>query len=210
MASVQAVNLHDNRQSLDRNPLQGKDFIEARAAGTAYCNNSLFFRIQVDHYVTPEHTHVKSVGAQHPDLFICGKHAVKGRMGNRRIIKDSQHIGYRDAVVTTEGGALGIEQIAIHGELQRIFGKIMVAVRFFDSHHIDMPLEYDRLRLLVAFRPVRKNDDISVVVYDILQLPFFGKCLDVFCQFFCIAGTVRYFRNLFKIVKYFFRIQSFR
>ena len=131
-------------------------------------------------------------------------------MGNCRIIKDGQHIGHRDAVVTAEGGALGIEHIAVHGELQRIFGKIMVDVRFFDSHHIDMPLEYDRLRLLVAFCPIRKNNDISVTVHDILQLPLIGKCLNVFCQIFCIAGSVRYFGNLFKIVKYFFRIQSFR
>ena len=96
-------------------------------------------------------------------------------MGQILRIQQGQRYGYGNAVIAPQGGALGIDKVSVHRQVQTLPAHILLTVGSLLTNHIQVPLEDHRGCGLIAGRSLLNDNNIVVSVLVVLQAPGPGK-----------------------------------
>ena len=191
--------------SADRFPGRRNMRIEIHCAGTAYGQNAFLFRIQIQDLLRLQLGSIQSFRTQHADLLIHGEHTFQRRMRNVLSVQHRQHHGHCDAVVRTQGSILRPDQISVHIELQRVLREIMIRILRLRRNHVDMTLQHDRIRILIAFRAIGIDDDIVEIILIVRKTVFLREIHNVIADFLRVTGAPRNITDLLEIPEHFLR-----
>ena len=179
----------------------GQDARDADAPGAADGQDAFILRVEIDEGFAPQAGRVQRSGAEETCLLICCENGLQGRVGQGRVLQNGQDHGNGDAVVRAEGRPIGGEPVALQLQVQRVFGEIKVAARQLFADHIQVPLQNDRVRRLVAWGGRLADDDIILLVPRGVQAVGLGKLHTIGADACHIAGAARDPAELFKVIK---------
>ncbi len=180
-----------------------------QSARTARKQNALFFVIQIQHSASLQHGQIDFSCTVHADLFPYGQNGLQPRMRNLFGIQQRQYISDRNSIITAEACSLRKNEIIVHVKAQRFFLHIDSAVRRLNGYHVHMSLQYERLFRFLSGNCLFDNDNILPFILYTKKSPLIGKLFQVIADCRFVTGTVRYFTDFFKKVKYRYRFQSF-
>ena len=94
------------------------------------------------------------------------------------IVVQHRH-GHRHSnpVVPAQGRPTGLDPVAIHVQIQRVLGEIVLHTAVLHTHHVQMPLEHHRRMALIARRRILPDHHVAQLVPAVLQPPLPGKRL---------------------------------
>ena len=154
---------------------------------------------QLDHFIRRS-TSVTS--AQRIDLLVHRQHDLQPGMGQGIAVQNGQGHSHGDTVITAQSRAPGINDVAIHSQIQALLGHVLGAVRRHVADHIHLALEDDRRSILIARRSRLDEEDVVQFILIVLQSPILGKSRQVVADGLGIAGSVRDGADLLKKIKY--------
>ena len=99
---------------------QGKPAGTGVAAGAADGEDALRLRIQVQHLPPLQRRHIDGSGPQQTDLLIHSEYSLQPGVGQILRIQQGQRYSYGNAVIAPKGGALGIDKVSVHRQVQTL------------------------------------------------------------------------------------------
>ena len=175
VAAGEALHLHGHGGAVKGGPGHRQDAGGGVAAGTADGKDALRLGVQIEHGAALQRRYVHGGGAQQADLLVHGEHRLQPGVGDVVGVQNGQGHGHGDAVVAAQRGALGVDVVAIHGQIQALTAHILAAAGLLLTHHVQVPLEDHRFGGLIARGGLLDDDDVVALVLMILQAPLFGK-----------------------------------
>ena len=138
-----------------------------------------------------------SLQIQQNNLLIDGEHDLKGRMRNHIAVQHGQRHGNGNAVVAAKCRAVCRDVIALDAQFERVLCEINGAFRCLFRDHVEMALQNDGGRGLIASRGGLFDDDVVKRVLIHPQAAFLGKRNAVVADGLCVARAVRRRRRRF-------------
>ena len=111
-------------------------------------------------------------------------------MRNFIAVQKGQDHGHGDAVIPAQGSVLGVQVIALQGQIQPLPIHILGTARRLFAHHVQVPLEDHGLRRLIAGRGLFENDHIPRLIPAAVKAPLPGKGHAPVRRLFRAAGAM--------------------
>ena len=131
-------------------------------------------------------------------------------MRNHIAVQHGQRHGYGNAVVAAKRRAVCRDVIALDAQFERVLCEINGAFRRLFRDHVEMALQNDGGRGLIASRGGLFDDDVVKRVLIHPQAAFLGKRNAVVADGLCVARAVRDAGQVFKEMKYRLGFQIFQ
>ena len=145
------------------------------AAGAADGGNALFLGVKVNHGASANLGLVERLGADQASLLVGGEYALEGRMDNRIIVEHGKHKRDGNAVVGTQGGAVGGKDTILDDQVDTIGRKVVLNGAQLVAHHVDMALQHHGRGVLGTGRCGLANDDVVDLVLVHVKAALLGK-----------------------------------
>ena len=145
------------------------------AAGAADGGNALFLGVKVNHGAGANLGLVERLGADQASLLVGGEYALEGGMDNRIIVEHGKHKRDGNAVVGTQGGAVGGEDAVLDDQVDTISRKVVLNGAQLVAHHIDVALQHYGRGILGTGRCGLANDDVVDLVLVHIETALLGK-----------------------------------
>ena len=152
------------------------------------------------------HTH----SAQHADLLVHGEDGLQPGMGDVLCVQNCQCHSHSDAVIAAQGGALGVDGVSLHHQVQPFLIHILGAVGGLFADHVHVALEDDRLGVLIAGGSFLDDNHIVQLVLVRFQPPFPGEGHQPVAGGLGVAGAVGDGAQLLKETEYAPGLQMFQ
>ena len=166
--------------------------------------NALGFGVHVNHLAAFQRADIERVRAQKANLLVNGKYGFHTGMCDVIGIENGQRHRNSDAVVTTQRGALGTDEVSIDFQIQPFLVHILGAARLFFAYHVQMTLQNDGFRLFVTGRGLFDDNDIVVGVLMVFQIALACESRAPVADGLGVAGTMRDGAHLLKKTEYAF------
>lgn len=125
-------------------------------AGTADADRRGLFTVDVDHHLRLQKFLADILRSSHGGLLVHGEHRLQRSMHEVLVrlgqLEECHRGGNADAVICTESGSIGAHDVALDDRRDWILREIVDLVVGFGADDIDVRLQDDFRRLLVAFR----------------------------------------------------------
>ncbi len=116
--------------------------------------------------------------------------------------EDGKLDGAADAVVGTQGRALGLEPFTIHVGLDGILVEVEIHIHQFVAHHIHVALQDDGLCVLVSWCGCLADQHISSLVNQSLKVMALAKFLQVLNHVLLVLGRARYLVDFSELLEH--------
>ena len=101
--------------------------------------------VEVQENVALQLTFRQIVGTVHASFFVTGNQCVNRTVLQRPVLHNGHNGGHTQAIVSTEGCALGLHPFSVNPRLDRVGFKIMGAFWCLLRHHVHVSLQDDAL-----------------------------------------------------------------
>ncbi len=128
-------------------------------------------------------------------------------MHDGRIVQNCQHEGYRNAVVTAQGGPVGSQPLSVPHKGDGLAVHVQFYARVLFAYHIHMALEDKGRRLFKAGGRIRIDDNVAGLVLHIPVSVIFCKGNEIIADGLRMEGSVGNGGNFSEKAEYFGRLQ---
>ena len=126
---------------------------------------SFILRVEIDEHVATHEPGLQAEGAGEAGLLVDGEEALQRTVLDIVAVEHGQFHGHADAVVGTEGGAFGLQPLAVDIGLYGVVIEVDVHVDEFLAHHVHVALQHHLGTVLVARGGGLADEHIAGVVY---------------------------------------------
>ena len=186
----------------------GQMTVGPHTTGAGNGKHALDLRIQVQQFLTLQIGTVQREGTVHAHFLIHGEHRLDRRMRQRVVRQYRQDHSHGNPVVSAQRGFVRPDPLTVRHQIQALDSHILGAVIGLGTDHVDVALQNNGRRVLISGRGIFPDDDIVAGLLTVPQAQFPGKAHAHVADDLGIAAAVGYGTELFKIVKYLFRLQS--
>lgn len=134
------------------------------AAGAADAVLALVFVVEVEEDLALEPALAEAVGAGETRLLVHGDEGFECGMGDFLVLEDGEDGGDADAVVGTEGGAVGREPRTVQHWLDGVFHEVELLAAVLLADHVHVSLQAHAGALLVALAGGLADEHIAQLV----------------------------------------------
>ena len=186
-----------------------KGSVGAHTSGTADKDFALVFRVEVEQDVAIHEAALHGIGSSEASLLIHRKHTLYRTVLDAIVGEHSKSRSYTDAIVGTQGSAIGLEPFTVNDEADGVVHKIVVNTLVAFAHHIHVRLQDDGLAVLHA-RSSRFGDDYIAGLIDLSsESARLTKSLQVGSHLLFMFRWAGNATNLLKVAKQGCRFQVF-
>ena len=157
-------------------------------AGAADAQLAFVLGVEIDEDVALQHARAEHIGARHAGFFVIGDENFDGAVTEALVLGDREAHRNADAVVGTEGGAVGRDPFAVDIGVDRVLEEVMGRVGRLLRDHVHVALEDDAAAVLVARSRRYADDHVAGLVLEGLQAVGFTPFDEVFDDFGFVLG----------------------
>ena len=207
VSAGESAHRHSHARPVKGGAGQGEQASAGIASGAADGEDALRLRIQVQHLPALQRGDVDGGRPQQADLLVHGEHRLQTGVRQALRVQKGQGHRYGDAVISPQGGALGIDKVPVHRQVQPLPAHVLLTVGGLLTDHIQMSLKDHRGRGLIAGRGLLDDDDIVVPVLVVLQSPGPGEVRAPVADGLGVPGAVGDSAHLLKKTEHAFGFQ---
>ena len=126
------------------------------------------------------------------------------------VLQNGHHPCNGHAVVGSQGGAFGPQDIAFHHQLDGVFQKVMFHIPVLFAHHVGVALKHQGRQVFAALGAGFCDAHIEVLVPPGIQPLFLGKVQQILADGFLISRPAGDAADLFKIPERHFGLPAFQ
>ena len=178
-------------------------------SGTSDKDFSFIFGVEVQQNITAHETFFQLESSGQTSFFIYGKQAFQRAVLDAVIRQNSQFGSYTDTVISSEGSSFGFQPFSVYFCFDRVGKEVVLYIIVLFTHHVDVRLQYDSLKVFFARSGRLFDQYVSCFVYIGLQVMFCSECLQVGNYFLFLLGRTRHLADFLKILEYASRLKVF-
>ena len=179
------------------------------ATGTSDKDFSFIFGVKVQQNITAHEAFFQLKSSGQSGFFIYGKQAFQRTVSDAVIRQDSQLGSYADTIIGSESRSLGFQPFSVYFCFDGIGEEVVLYIVVLFTHHIDMRLQYDSLKIFFARSSRLFDQYVSCFIYFCFQIMFCSECLQVGNYFLFLLGRTRHLADFLKILEYASRLKIF-
>ena len=165
--------------------------LRGATSGASHEQDAVVLRIKIQHGPPREQPAVQVGGAGESRLFVDGEQEFERPVDQAGIIGRGHCRRHADAVVGAQRRVLGHHPFSVDADLDLIAEEIKFGRFVLLGHHVDVPLQDDRLGLLVARRRGHHDADIADLILARLEAALLGPGENVRAHLFLMARGPR-------------------
>ena len=190
VTALQALHHQADTGTVNGPALHRQSQVGSGTAGAGYGEHPFIVGVQVDEGTAPKPGKVNIRSAEHSRFLVHGDNHFQRGVRNGLVRQQSHGKSHRNAVVSSQGGALGEHPLSVMGHIQSFGLHINGAVCILLAYHIHMPLEHHRGMILIPGRPLLEQQHIVERILNIGNPLFLGKGYQIVADGLGIAGAV--------------------
>ena len=167
--------------------------------GTADKDFAFVLRVQIDEIVARHKAGLHALGTRKPGLFIAGEHTLQRAMLDVIAVEDGQFDGTAYTVVSTQGGALCSQPLAVDIGADGISVEVELHIYELVAYHVHVALQDDGLPVFHARRSSLADNHVTRFVDFGVEIAALTPVLKILNHLLFALRRTRNFVNLRKL-----------